>query len=69
LAIIPIFYHSRISYGLTSGTTNGTSGCILHYELLSMTTVPYAAAYGANILLVSPPAENRAISQFLKEDP
>jgi hypothetical protein len=34
-----------------------------------MTTVPYAAACGAKILLVSPPAENSAISQFLKEDP
>ncbi len=60
LAIIPLCLN--ISFELTSGTTNGTSGSARKAELLSITTVPLPAASGANLLLISEPAENNAIS-------
>ena len=50
------------SWGFTSGTTRGTPGSILHALELSTTTQPAFTAAGANSRLLSPPAENRAIS-------
>jgi len=55
------------SWGLTSGTTRGTSGSILHWLELSTTTQPDFAATGAQIFDLSAPAEKRAISIPLNE--
>ncbi len=52
----------QIASGFTSGTTNGTSESILKCELLSTTITPFEAAIGAYFALMSPPAENRAMS-------
>jgi len=51
-----------------SGTTKGTSLSILHVLLLSTTITPLSLAIGANLLLISPPAENKAISISLSKD-
>ena len=53
--------------GFTSGTTRGTSGSILHWLELSITTQPDFTATGAHIFDLSPPAEKRAISIPLNE--
>src|SRR5690606_30231073 len=55
------------SHGFISGTTSGTSGSILQAELLSMTTAPDPTATGAHFFEVDPPAENNAMSIFLKD--
>ena len=47
---------------LISGTTKGTPSVIRHALLLSITTHPVSANFGAHSKLVSPPAENKAIS-------
>ncbi len=65
LAIIPLFFNA--SSGFTSGTTNGTSLSILNAEELSTTTAPALTADGANSFDLDAPAENNAISIFLKE--
>ena len=64
-AIIPLC--PAASPGFISGTTSGTSGSILHAELLSMTTAPESTATGAHFMEVDPPAEKRAMSIFLKD--
>src|SRR6056297_1072126 len=66
LAIMPLF--QEMSSAFTSGTTRGTSGSILHALLLSTTVTPLDAAIGANFLLVSPPAENSAMSMSLSKE-
>ena len=66
LAMMPLFH--LMSSGLTSGTTRGTSGSILHALELSITTTPLDAAIGANFSLVEPPAENSAISISLSKE-
>src|SRR5215203_843984 len=45
---------------LTSGTTNGLVGSILHAEELSITVIPASANLGAHSSEVLPPAENNA---------
>ena len=65
-AMIPLFH--LISSGLTSGTTRGTSGSILHALELSTTTTPLEAAMGANFSLVEPPAEKSAMSISLSNE-
>ena len=61
LATIP-FGMSRNACGLTSATTSGTAGSPRHAELLSITTAPAAATFGASALDVEPPAEKNTIS-------
>ena len=61
LATMP-FGIERSSSPLTSGTTRGTSGCIRHAELLSITTGPDAATRSAISRLAVAPAENSARS-------
>ena len=65
-AMIPLCHFK--SSGLTSGTTSGTSGSILHALELSITTTPFDAAIGANFSLVEPPAEKRAMSMSLSNE-
>ena len=48
--------------GLTSGTTSGTSGSMRKCEVLSMTTAPAAAAFGANIAEILAPGEDSTMS-------
>ena len=57
-----LFLNEAISELLTSGTMSGTSGSILHFELLSITTAPLEATLGPNSLEMDPPAENKAMS-------
>ena len=64
-AMIPLWLFT--ASGLTSGTTNGTSGSILKALELSTTTAPAFAATGANSLLMPAPALNKAISMSLNE--
>ena len=62
LAMIP--FAGRIaSSGLTSETTNGTSGSIRHAEELSITTPPAAATLGAMIREACLPMEKSARSR------
>ncbi len=48
--------------GFTSGTTSGTSGSMRNFEVLSMTTAPAAAAFGANTAETLAPGEDRTMS-------
>jgi N-glycosylase/DNA lyase len=66
LAMIPLWFSKAV--GLTSGTTKGTPGSILHALLLSTTMQPFEAAIGAKILLLDAPAENNAISNPLSKE-
>ena len=58
---------SRMSSGLTSGTTRGTFAFIRQAELRSMTTAPASTAIGAYMSPISPLAANRARSIPLNE--
>src|SRR5258705_2105222 len=49
---------------LTSGTTSGLEGSILHAEELSMTVIPASANWGAHSSEVLPPAEKIATAGF-----
>ena len=60
LDIIPLF--EKISSGLTSGTTRGTSSSIRKTLLLSTTMQFFETAIGAYFLEISPPAEKIAKS-------
>ena len=64
LAMIPLCV--KISSGLTSGTTRGTSGSIRNALELSITIAPRFAASGPNVLEIDPPANN-AISILSKD--
>ena len=57
----------NVCLGLISGTTRGTFSSILKALLLSITTAPESTAWGANSLLLEPPAEKNAISIPLKD--
>jgi hypothetical protein len=61
-AMIP-FFALRISSGLTSETTSGTSGSMRHADELSMTVTPAAANRGASSRDDVAPAENNATSR------
>ncbi len=50
------------SSGLTSATTSGTSASLRHAELLSTTTAPAAATFGAYSRDIVAPADMRAMS-------
>ena len=65
-AIIPFLGFLAVS-GFTSGITSGTSLSILNALLLSTTVIPLDAAMGEYFLLMSPPAEKRAISMSLSK--
>src|SRR5215467_7893088 len=67
LATMPRFLYWEICFGLTSGTTNGTSGSMRKKAVLSTTTAPAFTATGANWALTLPPAEKSPISIPLKE--
>src|SRR5436190_20058976 len=54
----------RIS-ALSSGTTNGFVGSILHADELSTTVIPASANFGAHSNEVLPPAENIATAGFI----
>ena len=60
LAMMPLCF--RASRGLISGTTSGVCGSMRNADELSTTTAPALTATGANRLLLSPPAENKARS-------
>ena len=61
LATMPLG-RSSSSWGLTSDTTSGTSGCMRQADELSMTVAPAAATFSAIARDVVAPAENRAMS-------
>ena len=67
-AIIFLFLYSSNASGLTSGTTNGTSGSILKKEVLSITIQPFSPAIGAQTSDTLEPAEKRAISTSEKSN-
>lgn len=48
--------------GLTSGTTNGTSGSILNALVLSTQTAPLLTASGKNFFETEPPADDKTKS-------
>ena len=62
LATIPFGMDPSV-WGLTSATTNGTSGSIRQADELSMTIAPAAANRGASSRDDVAPAENRAMSR------
>jgi hypothetical protein len=61
LAMMPLRIPA-MACGLTSLTTNGTSGSMRHADELSITTAPASTKRGAIAFDVAPPAENRAMS-------
>ena len=61
LATMPMGIDSR-ACGLTSATTNGTSGSRRQPEELSITTAPWEATRSARARLVVAPAENKQTS-------
>lgn len=58
----PLFY---ISSGLHSGTTKGTSLCILKWLVLSITTAPLLAASGANFSEIDPLSTKKSYVYFV----
>ena len=60
LAMIPLF--QAMSWGLTSGTTSGTSGSIRKALELSTTTAPAAAAIGLHSRETPPGVLERTMS-------
>ena len=66
LAMIFFFLKSFKASGLTSATTNGTSGSVRKCEVLSMTIHPCLAALGANSLDTFAPGEKMAMSVSAK---
>lgn len=64
LAMMPLG-RLAIACGLTSETTNGTSGSRRQAEELSITTAPWAATFSASAREVAPPAENSTMSRPL----
>src|SRR5580765_7229811 len=62
LAMMPRFVYPAIACGLTSGTTSGTSGSMRNCEVLSITTAPALAAFGANTADTLLPGDDRTMS-------
>ena len=60
--MIFFFLKSFSASGLTSATTNGTSGSVRKWEVLSITIQPCLAALGANSLETFAPGEKIAMS-------
>jgi hypothetical protein len=56
----------RERFGIDLGTTSGTCGSLRQAELLSITSAPTAATFGASASEVEPPAEKKTISSPAK---